>query len=144
MLNDVRYALRMLVKTPGFSAVAVITLALGIGANTAIFSVVNALLLRPLPYPNPDRLVMVWQDLRARGGPAREWATPGSFADLKGATGIFANVAAVQGWQPALTGVGEPEPLIGEQVTHEYFDVLGIHAALGRDFTAAEDVPGAP
>ena len=144
MLNDVRYAFRMLVKAPAFTVVAVVTLALGIGANTAIFSVVNALLIRPLPYQDPDRLVMVWQDLRARGGPAREWATPGSFADAKGATDIFEGVAAVQGWQPALTGIGEPEPLVGEQVTHEYFDVLGVHAAVGRDFTAAEDVPGAP
>jgi putative ABC transport system permease protein len=144
MLNDVRYALRMLVKTPAFTAVAVLTLALGIGANTAIFSVVNALLIRPLPYSSPDRLVMVWQDMRPRGGPAREWATPGSFADLKGAANIFENVAAVQGWLPALTGMGEPEPLVGEQVSHEYFDVLGVHAALGRDFIEAEDVPGAP
>src|SRR5512132_3371853 len=100
MLNDVRYALRMLVKTPAFTAVAVLTLALGIGANTAMFSVVNALLIRPLPYSSPDRLVMVWQDMRPRGGPAREWATPGSFADLKGAGNIFENVAAVQGWLP--------------------------------------------
>jgi putative ABC transport system permease protein len=143
LLQDVRFGIRLLLRSPGFTAVAVATLALGIGANTAIFSVVNALLLQPLPYPEPDRLVMVWQDLRARGGPAEEWATPGSFADWRNAK-LFNGVAAVQGWQPALTGSGEPEPLVGEQVTREYFEVLGIQPAVGRTFRAEEDVPNAP
>jgi putative ABC transport system permease protein len=133
----------MLVRSPGFTGVAIATLALGIGANTAIFSVVNALLLRPLPYPQSERLVMVWQDMRANGGPATEWATPGSFADWK-ASGLFSGVTALQGWLPTLTGDGAPEPLVGEQVTHEYFDVLGILPALGRTFRADDDVPNAP
>jgi putative ABC transport system permease protein len=141
--QDLRYGARMLGRAPGFAAVAIATLALGIGANTAIFSVVNALLLRPLPYPDAGRLVMVWQDMRARGGPATEWATPGNFADLR-ASGLFAGVTAVQGWQPTVTGVGDPEPLIGEQVTHEYFEVLGHTPALGRLFRAGDDVPNAP
>jgi putative ABC transport system permease protein len=142
VIQDLRYGLRMLMRAPAFTAIAVVTLALGIGANTAIFSVVNALLLRPLPYPHPQQLVVAYQDLRARGGPAIEWATPGNFADWQ-ASGIFASIAAVQGWQPALTGVAEPEPLTGEQVSRAYFDVLGAQPELGRVFNAAEDLPNA-
>ena len=142
-LQDLRYAIRMLRKTPGFTAVAVLTLALGIGANTAIFTVVNTLLLRPLPYGDPGRLVMVWQDFRARGGPADEWATPGNVADWRAARDLFENVAAIGGWRPTYTGGAEPEPLPGEQVSHEYFHVLGISPALGRTFTAEDDVPNA-
>jgi putative ABC transport system permease protein len=134
----------MLFKSPGFSIVAIVTLALGIGANTAIFSVVNALLLQPLPYTRPDRIVMLWQDLTARGGPAQEWATPGHFVDWRDSRTLFAKTSAVQGWQPTLTGVAEPEPLRGEQVTQEYFDVLGARPALGRVFRPEEDVPNAP
>jgi putative ABC transport system permease protein len=141
-LQDVRYGLRMFARAPSFTIVAIATLALGIGANTAIFSVVNALVLRPLPYPEPGQLVMVWQDMRARGGPADEWATPGNFIDWK-TSGLFSGITAIQGWQPTLTGHGDPEPLVGEQVTSEYFDVLGIHPVLGRSFRAEDDVPNA-
>ncbi|HEY7498230.1 MAG TPA: ABC transporter permease [Vicinamibacterales bacterium] len=141
-LQDLRYGVRMLLRAPSFAAVAIATLALGIGANTAIFSVVNALVLRPLPYPDPHELVMVWQDVRARGGPANEWGTPGNFADWK-KSGLFTGVTAIQGWVPTLTGLGDPEPLVGEQVTHEYFDVLGITPALGRSFRTEDDVPNA-
>ena len=142
LLQDLRYGLRTLARSPGFAFVAVATLALGIGANAAIFSAVNAVLLRPLPYAQPDELVMVWQDLRARGGPAHEWATPGNVVDWKG-SGIFSGVAAVQGWQATITGDGDPEPLVGEQVTFDYFDVLGVRPALGRTFRLEEDVPNA-
>ena len=141
--QDLRYALRMLARSPGFALVAVATLALGIGGNTAIFSAVNAVLLRPLPYANPHELVMVWQDMRARGGPAQEWATPGNVADWK-ASGIFSGLTAVQGWQATITGDGDPEPLVGEQVTFDYFDVLGARPAVGRTFRHDEDVPNAP
>jgi putative ABC transport system permease protein len=143
LLQDLRYGVRMLARAPAFATVAVATLALGIGANTAIFSVVNALLIRPLPYPASDHLVMVWQDMSARGGPATEWATPGNFADWK-SSGLFSGTTAIQGWQPTLTGAGEPEPLTGEQVTFEYFDVLGVPPVLGRSFRPEEDVPNAP
>jgi len=142
-LQDLRYAVRMLRKTPGFTVVAVLTLALGIGANTAIFTVVNTLLLRPLPYADPGRLVMVWQDFRGRGGPADEWATPGNVADWRAAKGLFENVAAIGGWRPTYTGGAEPEPIPGEQVSHEYFHLLGISPALGRTFRAEDDVANA-
>src|SRR5688500_17293698 len=133
-LDDVRYAIRVFAKARGFTVVAIVTLALGIGANTAIFTVVNSLLIRPLPYSNPDRLVMVWQDYRARGGPADEWATPGNYADWRRETDIFEAIAVLTGWRPTLTGGAEPEPIAGEQVSHEYFGVLGVAPALGRDF----------
>jgi putative ABC transport system permease protein len=144
ILQDARYAFRILAKAPGFALVAILTLALGIGANTAIFTVVNAVLLRPLPYAAPDRLVTVWQDLRARGGPADEWATPGNYADWRGATNIFEQVAVIAGWRPTLTGGAEPEPVVGERVSHEYFSVLGITALHGRSFRPSDDLPKAP
>jgi putative ABC transport system permease protein len=143
LLQDLRYASRMLVRAPGFTAVVALTLALGIGANTAIFSVVYALLLRPLPYGEPDRIVMVWQDMTGRGGPAHGWTTPGNFADLAGEHAVFESVTAIRGWQPTLTGLGDPEPLVGEQVSREYFAVLGVAPARGRAFTAQDDAPGA-
>ena len=143
-LSDLRFAYRLLVRAPGFAFVATLTLALGIGANTAIFTVVNALLIRPLPYGSPERLVTVWQDWRARGGPADEWATPGNYADWRNATDIFDEVAVISGWGPTLTGGAEAEPLRGEQVSHEYFSVLGVAPLRGRTFAASDDLPNAP
>ena len=87
---------------------------------------------------------MVWQDLRARGGPADEWATPGNYADWRKEKGIFDEVAVISGWRPTLTGGAEPESIAGEQVSHEYFSVLGIAPMLGRSFTSSDDVPNAP
>ena len=88
---------------------------------------------------------MVWQDLRARGGPADEWATPGNYADWQRRERRSSRRSpAIPGWRPTLTGGGEPEPIPGEQVTHEYFSVLGVAPALGRDFRAEDDVPNAP
>jgi putative ABC transport system permease protein len=143
LFADLRYSIRILTRSPAFSIAALLALALGTGANTAIFSVVHAVLLEPLPYPAPDRLVMLWQDMRARGGPAREWATPGNYFDWKAETPVFEHVAAIGGWAPALTGAGEPEQLVGAQVTATYFDVLGVPPLLGRAFLPEEDVPGA-
>ena len=142
-VRDLRYAVRSLLRSPGFTIVSLLTIALGIGANTAIFTILNALVLRPLPYAEPDRLVMVWQDLRARGGPADEWATPGNLVDWRQEGGLFQSVAGVAGWRPTLTGEAEPESVPGEQVTSEYFRVLGRPVALGRDFTSDDDVPNA-
>jgi putative ABC transport system permease protein len=144
LTRDVRYALRMLRRAPAFTAAAVLTVALGVGATTTVFSVVYALLLRPLPYPGADRLVMVWQDLRARGGPATEWATPGNFVDWQADSSLFSTMASIRGWRPTLTGMGDPESLAGELVTLRYFEVLGIRPAIGRTFTESEMLPNAP
>jgi putative ABC transport system permease protein len=142
--HDLRYALRLLRRSPGFALAAVATIALGIGANTAILSVVHGLLLKPLPYPDSDRVVMLWQDMRARGGPADEWATPGNFADWNAERSTFASIAAIGNWAPTLTGDGTPEPLTGEQVTPEYFDVLGAAPIAGRFFRTEDGLPNAP
>ncbi|HSC27719.1 MAG TPA: ABC transporter permease, partial [Vicinamibacterales bacterium] len=144
LIQDLRYARRMLVRAPGFATVAIATLALGIGANTGMFTIVNALLFRPLPYVQPDRLVTVWQDLRARGGPADEWVTPGNYADFRQAKNVFEEVAVIAGWLPTLLGGSEAEPIPGERVSHEYFAVLGVEPAMGRGFTQADDYPNAP
>jgi putative ABC transport system permease protein len=143
LMHDIRYACRLLLKTPLFTTVAVLTLALGIGANTAIFSIVRGVLLKPLPYPQADRLVTLWQDMSARGGPAREWTTPGSHFDWKTGASVFSALTSVRGWQPTLTGMAEPESIVGEQVTRDYFDVVAISPALGRRFTPEDDVPKA-
>jgi putative ABC transport system permease protein len=144
-LQDVRYAARVMMRSRGVTLVAVATLALGIGANTAIFSVVNALLLRPLPYNDADRLVMVWQDLRARGGPATEWSGPSQHFDWKADRDVFENLASIRGWNASLGGgAALPEAISGEQTTFEYFDVLGVPPALGRTFRHEDDIPNAP
>ncbi|MBA3885617.1 MAG: ABC transporter permease [Acidobacteria bacterium] len=143
-MRDLRYAVRTLLKAPGFTAVAVLTIALGIGATTAIFTIVNALLLRPLPYPHADRLVMVWQDRSARGGPVDEWASPGNVLDWQNEPGLFDGLAAMGGWGPTLTGEGEADTVPGEQVSHQYFGVLGVLPAAGRGFAPEDDVPNAP
>jgi len=142
-LQDVRYALRVMIKTRVLTLVALITLALGVGANTAIFSVVNALLLRPLPYADPDRLVMVWQDMRATGGPATEWTGPADHFDWKAEKTVFEGVTSFRAWTVSLAGGGLPEAVRGEQTTYEYFDVLGVRPELGRTFRDTDDVPGA-
>ncbi|MEO6238592.1 MAG: ABC transporter permease [Vicinamibacterales bacterium] len=143
LLQDIRYAGRGMIKARGLTLVAVVTLALGIGANTAIFSVLNAVLLRPLSYPQADRLVMVWQDMRGRGGPATEWPGPSQHFDWKAETGIFENLASLRGWNASIGGGTMPEALPGEQTTHEYFEVLGARPQLGRGFRGEDDVPGA-
>ncbi len=143
VIKDLGYALRVLRRSPYFTITAVLSLALGIGATTAIFTIVNAVILRPLPYPDADGLVMVWQDLRARGERADEWASPGNFVDWRTRLNTLAGVAAIGGWRPALTGAFEAESLVGEQVSYEYLQVLRVRPALGRDFTATDDLPGA-
>ena len=144
LVQDVRYALRGMVKARGLTLVAVGTLALGIGANTAIFSVIDALLLKPLPYADPDRLVMVWQDMRGKNGRSTEWTTPANHFDWKAQKDVFENVTTFRGWNASLSGEGIPEAFLGEQVTPEYFDVLGGRPALGRIFRPGDGVVSAP
>ena len=106
LISDIRYGFRLLVHKPGTTAVAVLTLALGIGATTAIFSVVNGVLFRPLPYDAPDELVMVWQDhTRSRvNGPATEWASADNFFDWREQNEVFDGMFALGGWGPTLSG----------------------------------------
>ncbi|HKG47548.1 MAG TPA: ABC transporter permease [Pyrinomonadaceae bacterium] len=140
-LHDLRFALRMLLKNPGFTIVAVIALALGIGANTAIFSVVNSVLLRPLPYEDPERLVMVWEDASKSGHP-RDTPTAANYADWRDQNQVFDGMAAMTDESFNLTGAGDPERLEGMRVSASLFPLLGVEPQLGRVFTAAEDQPG--
>ena len=125
-------------KSPGFFAVAIAALALGIGANTAIFSAVEAVLLRPLPYFEPDRLVMVWEDSSFIGFPFNTPA-PANYVDWKRQNTVFSDMAARQGSTMSLTGGGAPEQLYGQRVTPNFFYLLGVQPAIGRTFTPEED-----
>ena len=140
-LHDLRFALRLLLKNPGFTIVTVVALALGIGANTAIFSVVNAVLLRPLPYKDPERLVMVWEDATKTGRP-RDTPTAANFIDWRNQNQVFEGMAAINEESYNLTGAGDPERLDGVRVSASLFPLLGVEPQLGRVFTAAEDQPG--
>src|SRR5215468_4218930 len=135
LLQDLRYGVRMLLKNPGFTVVAVIALALGIGANSAIFSVVNAALLRPLPYRNPDRLVMVWGNF-LRLNMTRLGVSAPEFFDYKNQNEIFSEVAAYQDVTFNLTGGSGPERIGGARVSASLFPLLGITPTLGRTLLA--------
>lgn len=141
-LHDLRYALRMLLKNPGFTAIAIIALALGIGANTAIFSVVNTVLLRPLPYKDPEQLVMVWEDASKIGYP-RDTPAAANYVDWRDQNQVFEGVAAIAEESFNLTGAGDPERLEGRTVSAKLFPILGVEPQVGRVFTAEEDQPGA-
>jgi putative ABC transport system permease protein len=141
--QDLRVAVRGLLRAPGFTIVALLTLALGIGANSAIFSVIRSVLLRPLPYPDSDRLVQLWTDYRARGRSTPEWLQPPEFLDWRAGNQTFAGMAAYTGWGPDLTGAGEPAALAGIAVSGNYFKVVGVSPAIGRGLTLADDDPGA-
>lgn len=140
LVQDIRFALRMLLKSPSVSIVATIALALGIGANTAIFSVVNAVLLRPLPFPNSESLVAVFETDRERGLQRGSHSYP-NFFDLRSQNGVFEHVAAYHSSDFIMTGRGEPARLQGAVVTSDLFSVLGVQPALGRVFVADEDKP---
>jgi len=140
---DIRYSLRLLRKSPVFAAVAIATLALGIGATTAIFSSVDAVLIRKLPYADPDRLVMVWEEAAFMGLP-RNTPAPGNYYDWIRRSHSFAGMAATRGSSSSLTGEGTPEQVAGRGTTANFFDVLGVRPILGRTFTEDEDRAGAP
>jgi putative ABC transport system permease protein len=129
--QDLRYGARMLMKYPGFTAAAIGALALGIGANTAIFSVVNNALLRPLPYKDSDRLFMVWE--RPKGTPqGRNMPSPANFIDWRDQSQVFEGMAAMINQVFNLTGDGEPERLAGQRVSANLFQLLGVQPELGR------------
>ena len=140
LLNDLRYGLRMLRKNPGFTAVAIITLTLGIGANTAIFSVVSGVLLNPLPYPEPERLVTLYSKTAQFDGSSISYP---NLLDWVRDNHSFAAIAGYRGDDLDLTGMGEPERVPDEMVSASFFPILGVKAALGRTFLASEDQVGA-
>ena len=140
--QDLRYGLRMLLKNPGFTIVAIIALALGIGANTAIFSVVNTVLLRPLPYKDPDRLVMVWEDNSKQGFP-RDTPAAANYIDWRNQNHVFEGMAAMVEISFNLTGAGDPERIDGQRVSANLFSLLGVEPQSGRAFLPEEDRPGA-
>jgi putative ABC transport system permease protein len=135
-----RYAIRTLRRSPGFTIIALLTLALGIGANTAIFSFVNGVLLKPLPYRDPHRIVMVWE--KPPGGDRNSISTL-NFLDWKNRNTVFEHMAAIDfGGSVTLTGSGQPEQIQGVRVSASYFDIFGVQAALGRTFATDEDQLG--
>jgi predicted permease len=145
LLRDVKFALRQLRRNPGFTAVAILSLGLGVGANTAIFSLVKAMLLAPLPYPEGDRLVMVWEDV-PRWDIPRNTPAPANFLDWRSQNHVFESMAAFMGGifgDVALTGAGDPEQIHGAQVSSNFFRVLRVSPAVGSDFQENDDQSGA-
>jgi len=141
LLQDVRYGLRMLARSPGFTVAAVLTLALGIGANTAVFSVVNSVLLRPLPYAQPDRLVRV-ESLWTRGNRRPNQLSYPDYFDFRSRNHVFEHLVTGRDTNLALTGYGTPLQLDGEMVTWDLFPALGIQPELGRGFLESEEAAG--
>src|SRR4030095_14848159 len=142
LFKDLRYGFRSLLKRPGFTLIALLALALGIGANTAIFSLVNAVLLKPLPFKDPDQLVWMWGNIRNAGNKAS--VSPADFLDFRSQNRTFEQFAA-SGTLPLalnLTGGGEAERLSASGITGNYFQTLGVAAFLGRGFTLENEKPG--
>ena len=143
LFQDLRYGARMLLKNPGFTAVSVITLALGIGANTAIFSIVNALLLNPLPYRNAERLAIIWTHSPG-ANVAQDWPSPGQFSALKTENSVFEELALAHGRNVIITSDAEPERVGAVEASSAVFSLLGADAAIGRVFLPEEDTPDKP
>src|SRR5467141_1786586 len=141
LLQDVRYGLRMLRKNPGFTLVAVLTLAFGIGANTAIFSVTNSVLLRPLPYHDPDKLVMVWESSSQHLNP-HNTVSPPNFLDWQNRNSVFLSMAFIFDERDNLTGNGDPEEVVVQDVSSNFFSLLGVNPILGSGFAPENGLPG--
>src|SRR4051794_6844739 len=143
-LQDLRYGLRMMLKSPAVSLLAIAALALGIGANTAIFSVVNTVLLRPLPFAHPEQLVMVWDthDFARKLGFDFIPTSNAAFADIEKQNHVFDRMAAIDFWTVNLTGRAEPERVEGTKVSASLFPLLKVEPILGRVFTAEEEKHG--
>ena len=137
--QDLRYGIRMLFKHPGFTAIAVVTLALGIGANTAIFSVVNAVVLRPLPFEDPERIIRMWGKF-SQGDHAS--TSPPDFLDYRAQNSTFEEFAAMMSSSYNLTGDAEPERIIAADVTTNFFRALGVKPVQGRAFSPEEEQLG--
>ena len=145
-LQDIRYAFRMLHKRPGFTVIVVLTLALGIGANTTIFSAIDAVLLNPLPYKDPQRLMVIWETNKQLGPEMwdRNEATIGNFLDWRSQNQSFDQLGALFDTSMNLTGVGEPQRIRSFVVTSNFFQVLGVQPMLGRSFLPESEKPGSP
>ena len=143
LLQDFRYAFRLLRKSPGFAVAAVLTLALGMSANTVMFSVLNTVLLRPLPYPQPDRLVQIWET-DARRGDMHNTVSPYNFLDWRNQSQSFEQMATYEYNSVVLTGQKTPARLSALFVTASFFDVLKVSPLKGRTFLRDEDQPGKP
>jgi len=141
LFSDLRYAVRNLIKRPGFTAIAVVTLAVGIGANSAIFSAINALLLKPLPIPNQDRVVAIWDKNPSRGVKHNEVTFP-NYLDWRAQNRSFDHLALERWWSTNLTGGDTPERIQGFLVTTNFFDVVGVKPVKGRNFIEGENEPG--
>ena len=139
--QDLRYGARMLLKQPGVTLIAILTISLGIGANTVIFSLVNSVLLRPLPYAEPERLIRVFENFKERGLNFVDLTAPG-FMDWRAQQTVFEDIAAYQAIGFDLTGAGEAQRVLGMRASAGLLPLLRIQPALGRNFTAAEDVFG--
>jgi putative ABC transport system permease protein len=144
IIKDVRYGIRSLIKQPGFTVVAVITLALGIGANTAIFSVVNGVLLRPLPFKEPDRLVMVWNRGAEAAGGDRTPLCVADLLDWRAQNRSFESIGAFQNASFNYTGGDVPELVRAVSVTPNFLEVLGVNVRFGHDFQPGDEQVGSP
>jgi putative ABC transport system permease protein len=141
LFPDLRFGARILFRHPAFTLIAIITLAVGIGANTAIFSVVNAVLLKSLPYPEADRLVLLnerSEEIKSR------WVSYPNFLDWRSRSQSFEGMSTIRGWQPTLTGAGEAQPVNARMVTADFFRIMSVPPVIGRDFDAEKDLYGAP
>ena len=137
MIRDLKFSIRSLLKRPTLTIIAIVTLAVGIGANSAIFSVVNALLIKPLPFPELDRVVAAWENQPSRGV-VRNEVSMGNFLDWRAQNHTFEQMGLYRWWSANLTGLETPERLQGSQVTANFLDVLGVKPAIGRGFAAGK------